>query len=303
MAVIGLRPPIVDGLDIVVAIGSSKLLKYAQEQLYAMLKAQKEIFPNGKITLTSKSAGVHIHLYPGGVRKIASIQAAMTEGAYKYLRLALLPSQFVGLDFDCLQQVIANWLSYFNYKSLYYNGNVSRLDIAIDDVLHPAHSFLPFRPICNVSAIYTDWLGQKGATYLGGKTSDLQYCIYDKTRQLIQTGGVPQFNTHVRFEARLRHLGFPPSQVIQNVKMPFTRLEIISLQAASSASSNQEWKDFLALCSSVGSCKALSFLHSKHLRKQYIKRLREAPVSWWQPQKVWGKFPEAFQKLQPTVTA
>lgn len=303
MAVISLRPPIVDGLVITASIGSSVLLKYVQGKLFAMLKTQKDIFPNGKITLTPKSAGVHIHLYPDGVRKIAGIQAAMTEGGYKYLRVALLPSQLKGAELKYLEDLIAHWLSPFSYKSLYSNGNVSRLDIAIDDVLHPAHSFLPFRPISNVSGIYTDWLGQKGATYLGSKTSDLQYCIYDKTRQLIETGGFPQFNIHTRFEARLRHLGFPPSQILQNVEIPFTSLEIMNLQEVHGASSNQDWKDFLAVCASVGSCKALSFLHSKHVRKQYIKRLREAPVSWWQPKKVWEKFPESLQKLQPTVTA
>ena len=136
------------------------------------------IFPTGKIVKTPKSQGVHLHLYPEMDRKIARDTSGKDQSGHRYFRLVLYPSQFKGSDFDYLQQVLAHRIKPFSYHSLYHFGRVTRLDLAVDDLLHPAHSFLPFRRMCNVSGIYTTWFGQKGTIYLGSKFSPLQFANY-----------------------------------------------------------------------------------------------------------------------------
>lgn len=294
------KPLIVDELVVTAKIGSYALLQETRTKLYKLLKAAKVIFPDGKIVKTPKSQGTHLHLYPETDRKISEVQAATSKSGHRYFRLVLYPSQFLGDEFQYLQQVLAHWLKPFSYKSLYHFGRVSRLDLAVDDLLHPAHSFLPFRRLCTVSGVYTNWCGQKGTIYLGSKTSPLQFANYDKARQLLETGGQPQSQIQTRFEARHRHLGIPLSQVITTLKNSFVWLEIADRAKAYAACSCQKWKDFLGWCSSLGSCRALAQLPSKKIRKQYLARLRQSSVPWWQPAKVWNGFENAVQKLQPT---
>ena len=301
MGVMYFRPLIVDELVVTGKIGSYALLAETQDRLKLLLKAAKEVFPNGKIVRTiKKSQGVHLHLYPETDRKIAEVQAASTKDGHRYFRLVLYPSKFKGLDFEHTQQVLAQWLKPFTYQSLYHVGRITRLDLAVDDLLHLAHSFLPFRRLCNVSGIYTNWCGQKGTTYLGSKYSPLQFANYDKTRQLLETGGQPQYPIQTRFEARLRHLGISPNQALTAVKNPFVRLEIADLAKLHAACTSQKWKDFLGWCSSVGSSKALSMLPSKSMRKEYLKLMRQSSVTWWQPTKVWSDFASAIHSLAPS---
>jgi len=157
------------------------------------------------------------------------------------------------------------------------SARVTRLDLAVDDLLHPVHSFVPFRRLCNVSGIYTSWCGQKGTIYLGSKLSPLQFANYDKARQLLETGGQPQFQIQTRLEARYRYLGISPSQIATTVQNAFVRLEIADLAKAYAACSCQKWKDFLAWCSSVGSCKALAQLPSKSVRSSICRGYGNRP--------------------------
>jgi hypothetical protein len=300
MTVICVGPLIVDGLTLTAKVVAQELLQTTQDSLDALRKAAKQIFPKGKIVRTAKSQGVHIHLYPEGDRKIADVQAAKTRNGYRYFRLALWPSQFRGSDFEHLQKLLADWLAPFTYESLYEIGRVTRLDLAVDDLLHPLNTYLPFMSFCNVSTVYMNSPGEKGTVYLGSGTSPLQFANYDKRRQLLDTGGKPEHLVHTRFEARIRQGKFSVSQIITHVKNPFRRLGIADIAKAHSLCSSQEWKHFLFECVNSGSCKALAQLHCTSVRKKYLKMLREAAVAWWRPEKFWKGIESALQSLKPS---
>jgi hypothetical protein len=302
VAVIWFRPLVVDYLSVTAKLGSSAALKNASDNLWGLLKSAKDVYPGGKIIRRPNCVGMHIHLYPEKTREIAEFQAAMTESGHKYFRLVLHPSKFKGSDFPYLQQVLAHWVKPFSYASLFHHGRVTRIDFAADDLVHPAHSFLPFKSFANVSSIFVDSLGYKGALYLGSVTSESEFSIYDKARKLKQEGHQLQFSTQTRIEARLRQLGIHPSEILAKVKNPFLRLEIADLQKLYSSSVSQDWQDFITNCKCDGSARALASLPNKYVRQQYMKRLRQSPVSWWQPAKVWNGFESAIEKLEPSTS-
>jgi len=299
MTIICVRPLIVDGLTLTAKVVAQELLQTTQNSLHAIRKAAKQIFPKGKIVLTPKSQGVHIHLYPEADRKIAEVQAAKTKNGHRYVRLVLWPSQFRGSDFEHLQKVLADWLKPFTYESLYKYGRATRFDLAVDDLLHPLNTYLPFMSFCNVSTVYMSSPGEKGTLYLGSGTSPLQFANYDKRRQLLENEGKPEHLIQTRFEARIRQGKISASQIITHVKNPFLRLEIADLEKAKSACTSQEWKHFLFECANSGSSKALAQLHCKSVRKKYLKMLREASVPWWRPEKFWKGIESALQSLKP----
>lgn len=311
MAVTIWRQLLVDRVGITGQIQGFSLYKYLQGQIRAMKEEQKTFLPTGKITTTKNKYSIRLDYYAvytwkkAGRRKIADI----TLGAYKipgkksggrYLTLTLYPSQFQGEEFANFKSIFSSLFDPVTYAVLYHTGKVNYLELAVDSHSHKQHSFLPYRKYCTDSKIFEETNGHLGSTYLGSVTSNLRFRVYDKYKQLLDTGkpvvtkGLP----HTRIEAVMRRLGIAPVELVDIEKNPFKALRIADLQLAKSASSDNDWQMFLADSLTVGVPKALA-QRPMNIRKKYSGILDSLQVSWWKPGDVWEYLPITVAKIVP----
>ena len=156
----------IDRINISVGIGSSDLYNFVIAQLYGMKDLQKELVPNGKITIKVGHYRTRLNYYAKKLR-IAEIEIGMTKLKHRYFKLGLSPSKFGPGDFDKFKETLSILLPDFCYAKLFETGRVSYIELAADSMSHKAHSFIPFRRRCNVSSVYIDKMNNAGSTYVG----------------------------------------------------------------------------------------------------------------------------------------
>ncbi len=305
MALNKIRSLIVDRIGITVKIGSQNLYKFAYGQLHLIRDEQHQLLPDGKIKLNYKKYNTRLDYYTAyshkraGRRKIASIIVG-TSHKHRYFSLTLFPSQFQLGEFEHFQCVLEMMLPDFHYSKLYATGNVTYLELASDTLSQSHHSFLPYRKYSNTSSIYKEKSGCLGTTYVGSNESKLRFRMYDKRRQLLNTGKplIAEAAVHTRIEAVLRRLG-RTTATLAEMPNPFEKLKIADLTQATALSNDANWQSFLADCLTAdGVPDALKKL-SQYLRKKYRGMLDSVPAWWWKPGLVWGQLSLALTKIAP----
>ena len=305
MAVHIWRYLLIDRIGIIVVIGADDLHKYAYSQMYSMQAQQSALLPGGRIKVKKDKYWTRWDYYPTykktPKRRIAEITVGKTklfgnETPYRYFVLDLYPSKFYVGEFEHFKQVLCQILPKFAYEKLYQNGHVNYLELASDSLSHQHHSFIPIRKYCTDSMIFKEENGHLGTTYLGSIYSDLRFRIYDKRKQLLDTGQESKYQTHTRIEAALRRVGLEPVNLI-HMANPFEKIEIAELQIARQLSKETVWQGLLDQCLKDGSPSALA-LYPKQ-RKQFMKMLRTAAASWWNPHDLWLGLPNALKAIAP----
>lgn len=288
---------LVDRIHINVGIGSKDLHGLVVTQLKGMKDIQADLVPNGKITIADGKYRTRLDYYPTKKKKkTADIEVGTTKSAHKYFRLGLYPSRFEPGEFEHFKLVLSVLLPDFDYEKLFETGRVSYIELAKDSLTHPAHSFIPFRARSTKSWIH-DSNGIKGTTYLGSQLSTLRFRIYDKHKQQVEQHLLVTDALRTRIESRSRHIKLSPCE-LQKMVNPFLKLEIADLQKARDASKDQTWQGFLDLCFVNGSARALA-QQTKYKRTQFMKMLRAAAASWWNPQYVWTGLSRALTVIAP----
>ena len=288
---------LIDRINISISIGSKELYSFALEQLYGIKELQTNLVPHGKFKIAKYKYLTRLDYYPTEKNKIADIEVGTTKSKHRYFRLGLYPSKFGAGEFEHFKEVLALLLPEFDYQKLYKTGRVSYIELAADSLSHIIHSFIPFRSRCSCSFIFVDKNGKAGTTYIGSKTSNLRFCIYDKHKQLTESNAPATYDKHTRIEARSRHIGLMPCELLEKMSNPFEKLEIADLQKARDASKDKIWQAFLDQCLKVGSAQALSQNPKK--RKQFMKMLRASAAPWWNPQHIWEGLPKALKAIKP----
>lgn len=296
-----------DRIAITVVMKSKDLYDFAYSQLYGIAALEKDLVPKGKITVVHEQYCTRLSYYPAYNKNEKRRIAVITVGAnilfgvgklHRYFTLTLHPSQFKGQEFADFKETLSVLLPEFNYEKLFYTGKVNYVEFAADSHTHQKNSFLPYRKYCKESDVWPEPNGDLGTTYLGGKTSDLRFAIYDKSVQLIAKGKSPitKHFPHTRIEARMRRLGITAAE-LKTLKNPFSKLLIADLAAAQALSPEPDWQDFLTNAEHNGVPKELSA--NPALRKQRMKSLGSVQVKWWSPVKTWGNQTQALAAIAP----
>lgn len=302
-------PMMVDRICIVCVIPSNDLYAFALGQLYGAAELQKAYVPDGKIIVINNADKftTRMEYYPAfkskkNNRRIADITMGgpkLFGGAktHKYFALTLYPSQFRGDDFETFKEMLDVLFDQLNYANLYATGKVNYLELTKDSLSHPHHSFLPYRRYCTKSEIWKEPNGHLGTTYVGSKSSNLYFRIYDKTKQLVDKHKPVIFGKlpHTRIEAVMRQLKISPAELI-TLPNPFLKLRIADLNKIGKID-DADWQEFIALSRRVGVPGALGAYPKK--RKAFMASLNSAQASWWNPELVWESLPHALAKIAP----
>jgi hypothetical protein len=311
MAVNIWRYLLVDRIGITGVIPSAALYKHVYGQFFTMNEEQKLLLPGGKIKIRKNKYSMRLDYYTeythktAGRRKIADI----TLGSYKisgkksvdrYLTLTLYPSQFQAGEFEHFKSVFDALFEPITYSLLHHTGRVNYLELAADSLSHKHHGFLPYRKYCTKSHIHKEDDGHLGTTYLGSNTSDLRFRLYDKYKQLHDTGKATftKVLPHTRIESVVRRLGVAPADLIE-MENPFKKLLIADLVKAYSASKDADWQNFISESLTEEGVPYALAKRPMNKRKKYMAMLDYRQVSWWSPTGVWKRLPVALSRIAP----
>ena len=301
---------LVDRVGITGVIPSVQMYKHVYGQFFTMEDEQKQLLPGGKIKIRKNKYSMRLDYYAeythkkAGRRKIADITLGANKlpgkkTLHRYLTLTLYPAQFHVGDFEHFKTVFNALFDPITYSALFQAGKVNYLELAADSLFYEHHSFLPYRKYVKKSNIYKKGESYLGTTYIGSETSALRFRIYDKRKQLLDTGKVPftKLLPQTRMESVMRRLGVAPVDLI-HMGNPFKKLLIADLAKAQSASKDEDWQKFIAEGLQVGVPRALS-TRPTNKRKKYLKMLDDRQVSWWNPDDVWQELPVALGRIAP----
>jgi hypothetical protein len=291
------RRILIDRISMNISIDNNDLYGFAWGQTIEVHYLRKELFPSWQIVLKKDSKMVRISFYPEENRKIADIEVGRQYN-HRYIKLGLYPSIFRGMEFSRVKELLKLLFDPLDYERFFLGSHISYIELAIDSLTRPAHSFIPFRAKTNHSSIFIDKLGAKGTTYLGSMRSGVRFAIYDKAKQLKETGKFVQQKLHTRFEYRGTNIKAAPIELSTKLLNPFEKLMIADLSLAETAWNDKSWLAFLDHCLNDGSASALASL-TKSERKVYMHRLRDSRAAWWAPQAHWKWLNEALTRIAP----
>ncbi len=289
---------VLDRIRFFVYVPSKELFSYALSQLYEIAALKKQWVPQGQITVKSKYSKTRLTYCPQKKRCIASIELGATKNQKLYFRLDLLPTRFFGDEFEVFKEILGLLLDEFNYLKLYKTARISYLELAVDSLSRPIGSFLPFRVKTGSSMVYP-LPDATGGIYLGSPSGRVHFCIYDKKRQIIEKlKETPQHSIQTRLEARIHSTGLSASELLASLKNPFVKLEVADLDVLNALPPVPGLGAFLAQSAQAGACVALNAL-SAYDRRKILSLLRKAMAKWWNPNKIWEKFPRSLQVIKP----
>lgn len=184
----------------------------ARERFPQLVAFCMNVVKTGKALYTGKAYTHAVSYRASSLQLIARLEIGTTKAKHYYLAWELWPmglsqSDFTGFHW-CVMQVLP--LPIYHYPFAFTQGRVKYLELARDTMAAAMHTFLPWKSKVQKSAIYEAG-HHKGAIYIGSRTSEKQFCIYDKAKQLSEVKAPTKFKTLTRIEARLRKLELSPA--------------------------------------------------------------------------------------------
>lgn len=309
MAVTIWRELRVDRIAMTMVIVSEDLYKHVYGQLYGLQDEQAQVLPQGKIIVRNEKYSTRLDYYAAytykkaGRRKVADITVGANKlpgklGLHRYLTLTLHPSQFHIGDFENFKWAFDTLFGDLTYTMMFHTSKVNYLELAIDSLSQKHHSFLLQQNYMKASSIWEEHNGHLGSTCVGSLSSNRYFRVYDKHKQLLDTGKptVTKVLPHTRIEYVARRLGVTSADLI-NMKNPFLKLAIVDLADAIGVSTDKDWQDFIAESMTIGVPQALTNHPAK--RKKYRGMLKKVAAKWWKPEQVWHGLAKALAVIAP----
>ena len=192
----------------------------------------------------------------------------------------------------------------FTYKIAYQVGKITYIELACDLKTPNIHNDLIFWKMkTQKGGIYmkqdalNDGSITKGSIYLGAKDSALQFCIYDKAKQLRETGQDTPWLNYTRIEARLQKTKLKLNELV-NIKSPFPNLHIANAIDCKEKWQEPEWIQFIECALEHTYPVAIAPL-DKVTRKKFHDRLKQCSVKFWKPEGLLINLYKEVRKLHP----
>ena len=269
-------------------------------KLHEIRNELKNVLKTGYVRVHFINGIAVLSYYLKKKQAVARIMVSTGKDKKHHLIWELWPHRFQQAEFETFHHFVSSKLNHdpaFRYERAYYEGHVSYLELACDVIGPQIYDFIYWKDKTRKSLIYITSKGEKGAIYLGSKNSDLYFCIYNKAKQLKETGQDTQLNNFLRIEARLRRTKLKPYQ-LGHLENPFMKLNIASAIDCKNINANSQWQHFLYIAKEQGSAKAFSLLNKKE-RKKYKDRLSLALAKFWRPQTITNSIGKAMEPIKP----
>jgi hypothetical protein len=223
-------------------------------------------------------------------------QCSPWNAKHSFVRVEYNPSKTVPMEV----RVILDQILPHGFDSLYYQGKLRRIDLAVDMSHVSPHNLIFHLPGISCSRNFLK-AGRIQSAYLGEKESLKQMVVYDKVAELKkQNAKTPQDLKYpmppcdiTRVEVRLRPDGisFPGLLKIEN---PYNKLQLCVCKDV--AKGDDEYLLFRRLCIYEGLPQVLKLLSSKDKRQKYVNRIMsEGFTSFWKPDNVWDGLQDALE--------
>ncbi len=208
------------------------------------------------------------------------------------VRLEWNPSKIGAAGHHKLRAVLESMLPH-GYNHFLDYGYVTRYDVAVD-IYGYSPSELAFSSESNVNFSTYNKAGDTQTIYLGSKTSQHRWVIYDKAAQLKLNGG----EKITRIERRIK-----PHDMrffaMNNYPCPLSNLSVTISPIGTKAPPGLDadiWKLFRELCKHVPQHKAMCKLN-KETRKIVSGYLKPKQQKWWKPIELWNEWKPHLIKL------
>jgi hypothetical protein len=155
---------------------------------------------------------------------------------------------------------------------------------------------LPFDDCLRNSNWYPSPLLYRPTGYLGRRGANRVIRGYDRQKKLLQVEGKLVEGPLTRIEAVCRRTQLTPS-TLSVAPNPFCTVGIANLETAFAAFDEAGWHEFLYDCRMQGAQVAL-WSRMKAIRQQYLNRLRELTVDWWNPHELWTQCGVSLEVLE-----
>ncbi len=182
------------------------------------------------------------------------------------------------------------------YRTLYYEGKITYIEIAID-IKHVnfENTKLFDYKLRNVNQLYLE----DGSLILGNANGARSLIVYDKAKQLKDAKGIVLNYPLLRIEAKLRPSLSP--QNLADLKNPFFSVFVFNKHTANNSPFNGEvWAHFKKCVFDLGiepQQVYLSLPKGAHLAV-HLPLIFSRPC-WWNLEQIWDLTLEAFKGLQP----
>lgn len=291
---------LIDRMRIAGLIISSTHKELFISKLHEIKNELKNVLSIGYVRVHFINSVAVLSYYLKKRQAVARIMISKGKDEKHRLMWDLWPHRFKNSEFEIFHNFVFNKLNNepaFHYATAYNKGHVSYIEIACDLVDSKIYDYIYWKDKTQKSFIYITNQGEKGAIYLGSKNSDIYFCIYNKAKQLRETGQDTPFKNLLRIEARLRRTNLKPCQ-LGNLANPFEKLKIASAIDCKKLSVDSLWQHFIHIAKEQGSAQAFSFLNKKE-RKKYKKLLHLALAKFWKPQIIMNSFDKAIEPIKP----
>ena len=215
---------------------------------------------------------------------------------HSFVRVEYNPSKISLMEV----RVILDQILPHGFDSLYHQGKIRRIDLAVDMSWVSPHNLIFHYPGISCSRNFLKG-GRIQSAYLGEKESPKQLIIYDKVAELKKQNAktpkdlkyqIPHYDV-TRVEVRLRPDGisFPGLMKLSN---PLDNLQLCVCKDVDKG--DDEYLLFRRLCIYEGFPQVLKLISSKDKRKKYVNKIMSDGItSFWNPDKVWAGLQDALQ--------
>lgn len=194
-------------------------------------------------------------------------------------------------------EVLMDYEPCFTYKIASSIGKITYLELACDLKTPNIYDLIFWKAKTRIGNTYVKSDDKsKGAIYLGAKTSTIQFRIYDKAKQLQESGQKTSWKNYTRIEAILRKTQLTLNELV-NLKSPFTDLHIACAINCKEKWQDSSWINFIKQATDMGYPSAISSLN-KQTRKIFQTRLKKCSVKFWKPESLLSNISKEIDYLQ-----
>lgn len=291
----GWRPIVVDNVRTRVVINDNARYENYRNLLWKVNAHHKALEVNTKIVYEQYSTALVWKPKNCG-KAIACVKMGINYNQ-KYLSLSLFPS-------NGNREQLVHFLNVFDalyddlYRgALYTQSPVGYLELAVDSLTIPMHSFLAMAPRMRKSAIWSNDDGTKGSLCEGSFLGKTGFSMYNKAQEQLDKLGSAPFPIQTRIEAFMSGLNVSMSE-ISSIPNPFEKLCVMDKAHAAKASYLSAWHEFLKNATCFGTAAALQLAPSNSRRK--LRQIFKANAAdWWKPKEAWKALPSALTMVAP----
>lgn len=271
--------------------------KMVKEQLWDLSKEGEPFSPAKPSKTTRYRTRVHLTHPATGHSILIEVDPKPSKKHIPFIRLDLNPAKLGPKGVEFLKdRLVEVFLGNLSWKAIATGCKVTRIDLALDVLNVPIDQLLIRSNKSGKSHCYYSASGVLETAYLEVKKGKAgTTTVYNKGQQLIDKERNPKFAgvAHTRIEVHVKTAR--PIVKLGTLPNPFSKLQVgYPAMAGTPPEQLHHWQHFLDSVRYRGEAAALSVIEDLALRETYASALAVAQETFWNPVKLWEKWPEVL---------